>query len=78
LIDVLDRVLDKGIVVDADMRVTLAGIDLTSVDGRFLVASFDTHLAQAAAGRSGRFARPNDAANTRERRSRRPAATEGR
>jgi hypothetical protein len=55
LIDVLDRVLDKGIVVDAEMRVSLAGIDLMSVEARMFVASFDTHLTHAAAFRSSRY-----------------------
>jgi hypothetical protein len=54
LIDVLDRVLDKGIVVDAEMRVSLAGIDLMSVEARMLIASFDTELTHAAAFRSSR------------------------
>jgi len=34
LIDVLDRVLDKGIVIDAWVRVSLVGIDLFPVEGR--------------------------------------------
>ena len=50
LIDVLDRVLDKGIVIDAWVRVSLVGIDLVTdleivaVDGRIVVASIDTYL----------------------------------
>jgi len=47
LIDVLDRVLDKGIVIDAWMRVTLAGLDLVEVEARVVVASINTYLAQA-------------------------------
>jgi hypothetical protein len=43
-LDVLDRVLDKGIVVDAWIRVSLAGIDLVTLDGRAVVASLDTYL----------------------------------
>ena len=39
LIDVLDRVLDKGIVVDAWVRVSLVGIDLITVEARVVVAS---------------------------------------
>ena len=42
--DVLDRVLDKGIVVDAWARVSLAGIDLITVEERVVVASIDTYL----------------------------------
>ena len=42
LIDVLDRVLDKGIVIDAWVRVSLVGIDLVTVEARIVVASIDT------------------------------------
>jgi CheY-like chemotaxis protein len=51
LLEVLDRVLDKGIVVDAWRRVSLVGLDLLAVDVRMIVASFDTyvvHMAQPA------------------------------
>src|SRR5690606_41784082 len=41
LIDVLDRVLDKGIVIDAYVRVSLVGIDLVSVEARIVVASVE-------------------------------------
>jgi hypothetical protein len=44
LIDVLDRVLDKGIVIDAWIRVSLVGIDLVTVEARVVVASIDTYL----------------------------------
>ncbi len=44
LIDVLDRVLDKGIVIDAWVRVSLVGIDLLTVEARVVVASIDTYL----------------------------------
>jgi gas vesicle structural protein len=44
LIDVLDRVLDKGIVIDAWVRVSLVGIDLLTVEARIVVASIDTYL----------------------------------
>lgn len=44
LIDVLDRVLDKGIVIDAYVRVSLVGIDLVTVEARVVVASIDTYL----------------------------------
>ncbi len=43
-IDVLDRVLDKGIVIDAWVRVSLAGIDLVTVEARVVVASIATYL----------------------------------
>ncbi|OLC52371.1 MAG: gas vesicle synthesis protein GvpA [Chloroflexi bacterium 13_1_40CM_4_68_4] len=44
LIDVLDRVLDKGIVIDAWVRISLVGIDLITVEARVVVASIDTYL----------------------------------
>src|SRR6267378_3734101 len=42
--EVLDRVLDKGIVIDAWVRVFLMGIDLITVQARVVVASLDTYL----------------------------------
>jgi len=45
LIDVLDRVLDKGIVIDAWVRVSLIGIELLAVEARIVVASIDTCFA---------------------------------
>ena len=47
LIDVLDRVLDKGIIIDAWVRVSLVGIDLITVEARVVVASIDTYLRYA-------------------------------
>ena len=44
LVDVLDRVLDKGIVIDAYVRITLVGIDLIGVEARIVVASVETYL----------------------------------
>jgi gas vesicle structural protein len=44
LIDVLDRVLDKGIVIDAWVRVSLVGIDLITVEARVVVASIETYI----------------------------------
>lgn len=43
LIDVLDRVLDKGIVIDGWVRVSL-GIDLLTVDARVVVSCIDTYM----------------------------------
>jgi hypothetical protein len=43
-IDVLDRVLDKGIVVDAWVVMALAGIDLITVRAKVVVASIETYL----------------------------------
>jgi hypothetical protein len=47
LIDVFDRVLDKGIVIDAWVRMSLVGIDLLTVEARVVVASFATYLSYA-------------------------------
>ena len=47
LIDVLDRILDKGIVIDAWVRVSLVGIDLITVEARVTVASIETYLRYA-------------------------------
>jgi gas vesicle structural protein len=44
LVDVLDRVLDKGIVIDAWVRVSLVGIELVTVEVRVVVASIATYL----------------------------------
>jgi len=44
LIDVLDRVLDKGVVLDAWVRVSLESIDLITNEARIVVASIYTHL----------------------------------
>jgi hypothetical protein len=43
-VDVIDRVLDKGIVLDARIRVFVGGIDLVTVDARVIIASIDTYL----------------------------------
>ena len=59
LIDVLDRVLDKGIVIDAWVRVSLVGIDLITVEARVVVASIDTYLKYSeAVAVAGTAARP--------------------
>ena len=44
LLDVLDRVLDKGIVIDGWGRVAVAGIDLIEIDAWVVVASIHTYL----------------------------------
>ena len=61
LIDVLDRVLDKGIVIDAWVRVSLVGIDLVTVEARVVVASIDTYLKYSeAVGQMAPQARPGE------------------
>src|SRR6266481_6091681 len=47
LIDVLDRILDKGMVIDAWVRISLVGIDLITVEARVVVASIETYLRYA-------------------------------
>jgi gas vesicle structural protein len=47
LIDVLDRVLDKGVVIDAHVRVAIAGVELIAVEARVVVASIQTYLTHA-------------------------------
>jgi gas vesicle structural protein len=65
LIDVLDRILDKGIVIDAWVRISLVGIDLITVEARVVVASIDTYLKYAdAVGLTGIVSRPQIAATT--------------
>jgi len=44
LADVLELVLDKGLVIDAYVRVSLVGIELLTIDARIVVASVDTYL----------------------------------
>jgi hypothetical protein len=49
LAEVVDRILDKGIVVDAWVRVSLVGIELLAVEARIVVAGVDTYLKYAEA-----------------------------
>jgi len=44
LAEVLDRILDKGVVVDAWARVSLVGIEILTIEARVVVASVDTFL----------------------------------
>jgi gas vesicle structural protein len=44
LADVIDIILDKGLVIDAYVRVSLVGIELLTVDARIVIASVDTYL----------------------------------
>ena len=57
-IDVLDRVLDKGIVCDYFARVSLMGVDvMTTIEARVIVASIETYVKYAdAIGRTGTLA----------------------
>jgi hypothetical protein len=44
LADVLDLILDKGLVIDAYVRLAAVGIELVTIDARIVVASIDTYL----------------------------------
>src|SRR5436305_14666921 len=44
LADVLDLILDKGLVIDAYVRVSVVGIEVLTIDARIVVASVDTYL----------------------------------
>jgi hypothetical protein len=49
LVEVVDRILDKGIVIDAWARVSLVGIELLAVEARVVVAGIETFLKYAEA-----------------------------
>src|ERR671920_689494 len=44
LADVIDIILDKGLVIDVYVRVSLVGIELLTIDARIVIASVDTYL----------------------------------
>ena len=44
LADVVDLILDKGLVIDAYVRVSVIGIELITIDARIVIASVDTYL----------------------------------
>ena len=44
LVEVIDRILDKGVVVDAWARVSLVGIEILSIEARVVIASVETFL----------------------------------
>jgi len=49
LIEVVDRILDKGVVVDAWARVSLIGIEILTIEARVVIASVETYLKYAEA-----------------------------
>lgn len=49
LVEVVDRILDKGVVIDAWVRVSLVGIELLAIEARVVVASVETYLKYAEA-----------------------------
>lgn len=59
LAEVVDRILDKGIVIDAWARVSLVGIELLAIEARVVIASVETYLKYAeAAGLTAQAAVP--------------------
>lgn len=49
LAEVVDRILDKGIVIDAWVRISLVGIELIAIEARIVIASVETYLKYAEA-----------------------------
>lgn len=49
LVEVIDRILDKGVVIDAWVRVSLVGIELLTIEARVVLASVETFLRYAEA-----------------------------
>ncbi|MGD0621789.1 MAG: gas vesicle structural protein GvpA [Thermacetogeniaceae bacterium] len=49
LVEVIDRILDKGLVIDAFIRVSLVGIELLAIEVRVVVAGVETYLKYAEA-----------------------------
>jgi len=47
LVEVIDRILDKGVVIDALVRVSLVGIELLTIEARVVLASVETFLRYA-------------------------------
>lgn len=68
LAEVIDRILDKGIVIDAFVRVSVVGIEILTIEARVVIASVDTWLRYAEAvgllrdevEDEGRFLKQND------------------
>jgi len=49
LVEVVDRILDKGIVIDAWARISLVGIEILAIEARVVIASVETFLKYAEA-----------------------------
>ena len=63
LAEVIDRILDKGVVIDAWVRVSLVGIELLAIEARIVIASVETYLKYAeAVGLTSLAAAPAEAA----------------
>ncbi|HEX6542070.1 MAG TPA: gas vesicle structural protein GvpA [Ktedonobacterales bacterium] len=62
LVEIIDRILDKGLVIDAWVRVSLVGIELLTIEARVVVASVNTYLTYAEAiGQTGLVSPPQSA-----------------
>src|SRR5947209_10290233 len=83
LADVVDLILDKGLVIDAYVRVAVIGIELLTIDARIVVASVDTYLRFAEAvnrldlEQTGNAMTLEDLKNGRGRREMAESGTEG-
>jgi hypothetical protein len=65
LAEVVDRILDKGVVIDAWVRVSLVGIELLAIEARIVIASVETYLKYAeAVGLTALAAAPGETVNT--------------
>lgn len=61
MLEVLDRVLDRGIVIDAWLRVSVVGLRLVDIDARVVVASFRTYVLEGGSiAGHGTVSRPTD------------------
>jgi len=49
LVEVVDRILDKGVVIDAWARISLVGIELLAIEARVVISSVETFLKYAEA-----------------------------
>ena len=63
LYDVLELILDKGLVIDVFVRVSLVGIEILTIDARIVIASVDTYLRFAEAVSRLDIAEADDAAD---------------
>ncbi len=67
LAEVVDRILDKGVVIDAWVRVSLVGIELLAIEARIVIASVETYLKYAeAVGLTALAAAPGEAVDEDE------------
>jgi len=75
-LEVLDRVLDKGIVIDGWIRVSVVGVELVTVRGTVIVSSISTYLKHSGEFSASGSPSPRAFANRRRARNRRRASGE--